>query len=280
MSPPREQMIETWGYDPADDVGRARKALVEYQWLFAGALIVVAFFVINEQFADLGFVDEYGANLATDGIAVLVTIGVVERILRAQRERELGGLRARALKRLQRATVPVVVLFAEMACESSGRSELLPMNATAVIDEWERTVGDLNLAAAAPTQGIAVSAAGEEPQGETWFHRVTRELERFEARVEGTIDLYAEAVGIEAMAVAEDVLACALLHMVKTDSTASLARLPPRPGSSLRITWTDGEGGTALEGTEFAARMRALVEAIEAKSRRPLLTVQALHRAL
>jgi hypothetical protein len=275
----RKERIETWGYDPDADLSRARKMLADYRWLPGGLLVVALLFVLNEAFATVHFFEEYGANLATDGVGVLVTVGIVERIVHAQRDHELAGVRARALQRLHRALVPLVVLLADMASAVPGRDQLLPMDACDVIERWRQAIGELNLLAPVPLRGIRVSIS-EDPAQVTWLRRTVDELQRFESRAAVAVDLYAEALGVEVIAAVEDVLECRLLHQVQTEPMATLAQVSPLPSGSMTIQWPADEGTPDPDVAEFATRLRSLVSLIERKSGSSLLTRASLIRNL
>jgi hypothetical protein len=149
------------------------------------------------------FLSTFGSNLAPDALGILIGLLLVERIVKLQRDRELEPLRLRATQMIALPISFLVKLLAEMYKASSdppispGSGLEVPFEtADELVDGWRNAVLRFNVMAPAPSPN----------QNATWGEYIGHWSNNITAGIEGVLDRYTEAVGIDAVTAIEDVI--------------------------------------------------------------------------
>lgn len=91
--------------------GLRRKLLAAYAGL---TLVVVLLLVVTEVAPGGEFLDKYGPNFATELVGILVTVLLIDRVVRWENERRLQPVKAVAARRLSRPISSLLALLAHL----------------------------------------------------------------------------------------------------------------------------------------------------------------------
>lgn len=222
-------------------------------------LLALVLLALTEVGPDWRVLDTHGANLAAELFGILVTLLLVERILRWQRARELAPIRTVAARRLRRPVSDLVYLLTQMYKAASPPDAARHDSPAVLIEGWATEVPRLDFLRPAPV----VPAA-------SWHQHVARSARAIQHALDETLARYPEALGTEVVISAEamtDHHIWKLLLQAESSAAAraSLALTPPVP-FMLELH----SGGDNADLREFGARVQALVRATDALGADPI----------
>jgi hypothetical protein len=194
--------------------GRAR-GLAELRlrtwWVGLAALCaaLTAIVFATERWPSTRFGRVWGPNLAAELVGLVLTLVVIERLIRWQRLRELEPVRIVATRRMAHAVTQLMRVLALMYKSSAPPGSPEPERVDELVDCWLREVPHFNAASPAPFT-----------PPRQWREHLTIEAREIEQLLMNNLDLYAEALGTEMVVAAED-----FLHDIS--STSSTPRSTP-----------------------------------------------------
>jgi hypothetical protein len=201
---------------------------------------------------------DYAPNLFGEIIGIFLTVLVVERLLRWERQRELAPLRAVALRRVKRPIVRLVTLVARMYKAAAEPGTKAPASLEELLDGWVREARWLDFKTEAPVL----------PR-RAWLAWTSTEVEQVEQLLLGDLDRYAEPLGERFVVAAEDLLEHWVVHLLKQLPTIPVVDAEQGISRPHLLVLSGDNGGLR----EFADLLLGLVAAYDEIAPQPLAAI-------
>lgn len=238
-------------------LGLMRRHQLGAAYVVLGVLVVVAI-VGADIWPRTRLANEYGPNLATELVGILITLVLVERMLRWQRQRELQPIRAVAGKRFRTPIAHVLHVVASMYKAAADPEEaIVPASVDELLTRWPEVAPRLDFQAPAPIYPTT-----------SWAAYLGPELRRLQTVFDETVARYAEALGEGIIVATEELLQNPIWGLMSSqDRGAELqATLDPPLPFFLALHSPGGERDLEV----FALRVQTLVLQCEALVGQPI----------
>jgi hypothetical protein len=226
---------------------RRRRLAFGYSLLIAATALA---FTLTEAYPNVHFFSRYGPNLATDLLGILVGVVFVDRLLVWRRERDLGPVRAIALRRLEPHLRYLFVWFHNAFLGAMAPNTPAPTSTDDLLDRWPDVVEWLDFCAASPAN----------PQ-HRWGAFLAAGVQHWTNGINAVLEGHQETLGVELSAALEEVLDAKVLGLVRSADWLSpanpLCASGECPGFQVWI------GPDRDPRREFAERARTLLAAYE-----------------